>query len=230
MGEVKIPAVLLLKDVALLAIVFLAVSLVVFFLRRSSWKKHKQWAVQNDWTWTLRPRGGWTESWKPDYMFTKILDGRRVSVAQSSMGNGEDSLVLTIVCAELRRPLPDTSVAPRGGMSRMARKILGPSEMATANPDFDRQFHIVTASPGTLSHWFGPALIEAQVAGHLPAMWTVQGTEVMLRWSGGLVPQKTPDHARSILALADLLDMSSAEPPSNVPPAPPGSTAADDRG
>ena len=188
-------------------ILIVVVAIVVKALRRQGdLRRYEQWAVLNGWVWTRRPRDGWAAPLRPSYVLSGLLDGRRVSVAQYSEEQGESSVSMIAVLVELRYPFPATTVAPRGPISRMARKVLGPEETATGIPDFDRQFRITTMPRGSIPRWIGPELIAAHLEGRIPVSWSVDGMYLTANRQGRLPAWEAPRQAAMLLPLADLLE------------------------
>jgi hypothetical protein len=205
---------------ALCAAVAVLVAVVAAFSARSR-RRHRarmqQWAESNGWTYTPQPAVDWgrrlpggnkngiTEA------FSRVVDGRQVSVAEYSVTDASDGTstnthwyVATV--AVLRRSLPASQVEPRSLPSRLRSARRGLDEVAVGHPDFDRGFRIRTSDPARLRHWFSPSLVAAHQAGQVPPAWSVHGTEV-LRWQPGrLNPENLGGLTPGILILADLLD------------------------
>jgi hypothetical protein len=205
---------------ALCVAVAVLVAIVAVFSARGR-RRHRtqmqQWASSNGWTYTPQPAVDWgrrlpggnkngiTEA------FSRVLDGRQVSVAAYSVTDASDGTSTNthwyvVVVVVLHRPVPATQVELRSLASglRSARRDL--DEAAIGNPDFDRAFRVRTADPAGLRHWFSPSLVVAHLAGRVPPAWTVHGAEV-LRWQPGrLKPKDIAGLIPEMLILADLLD------------------------
>lgn len=182
--------------------------------RRRVHEQWQQWADRNGWTLTLRPAVDWGRQLPGgnkhgvSHSFSAVVHGRPVSVAEYSVTDGSDGTTTNthhhvITAATLRRPVPATSVEPRGPASRLRAGLFGAGETATGDPDFDRAFRIRTSAPAA---WFPPGLAAAQLAGRVPASWSARGDEVLCHQPGRLEPDEVPARAAAILPLADLLD------------------------
>ena len=181
--------------------------------RRREHDRLRRWVEQHGWTLTRQPEVDWGRELPGgnkhgvSHCFSTVLHGRPVSVAAYSVTDAGDGTAVNthhhvVAAATLRRPLPSTTVEPRGAVSR----FLGTGRTTTGHPDFDRAFHLRTTTPAALPGWFTPALAAAQLARRVPASWSVRGTELLCHHPGRLEPHAVPAEAAALLPLADLLD------------------------
>jgi hypothetical protein len=185
--------------------------------QRRRGREMQQWADRNGWTLTRNPPVDWGRQLPGGnrrgigHTFSRTLDGRPVNVAQYSVTDTSDGTTTNthfhvVAVAILRRAYPSIQVEPRGRVSRLKNKLLGPGETASGDPDFDRQFIIRTSDPSVVRQWLSPALIAAELTGRIPAAWSVYGTELLCHRPGELNPDDVPGHAGAVLSLATLLD------------------------
>jgi hypothetical protein len=205
---------------ALCVAVAVLVTIVAVYSARSR-RRHRarmqHWASSNGWTYTPQRAVDWGRRLPGGNKngitdaFSRVVDGRQVSVAEYSVTDASDGTSTNthwyvITVAVLHRPLPATQVEPRGLASGLRSARRGLDEAAIGNPDFDRAFRIRTADPAGLRHWFSLPLAAAHLAGRVPPVWSVHGTEV-LRWQPGrLKIDDLTGLTTAILMLGDLLD------------------------
>jgi hypothetical protein len=188
----------------------------------------RSWAQANGWAVTDRPAVDWGARLPGgardgvSVVLSGVVRGRPVSVGEymmtetqvsttsdatggTSTSTSSNTVHYTVAVARLTQPMPDTTVEQRGGLSRLARAVTGPSESATGNAAFDKAFRIRTANPPAVRAWCTPALIDAHLRGHVPA-WSVHGVEVLTYHPGRLDPPAIVSHAERVAYLAALLN------------------------
>ena len=177
----------------------------------------RQWADRHGWTLTRRPAVDWGRSMpggNPDgieHLFTRVIDGRRVDVAEYSVtdagdGSTQNTHHWVVTATTLRWPLPGMSLAPRDPVSRLARKLFGGEDTATGDRDFDRRFRVRAGEPAAVRRWLSGQLIAAQLAGRVPPAWQVHGAGLLCHRPGALDLDEIPAHAAATVTLAGLLE------------------------
>lgn len=185
--------------------------------RRRHRDRMRQWADRHGWTLTSHPDVDWGRRLPGgnrhgvDDMFSSVLHGRPVSVAEYSVTDASDGTTTNthhyvVTVTTLARRFPSTQIEARGRVSRLKSRLVGPGDCATGNADFDRAFRLRTTEPATLPQWFSAPLIAAHLSGRVPVPWSVQGNQLLCHRPGRLDPDEVPGHAAIVLPLATLLD------------------------
>lgn len=212
----------------------LTIPLVIAVRRRERRRTDRlqAWARANGWTVTPKPVVHWRarlpggDRGVVTVAVSGAVSGRPVSVAEyavsdvhvtptpDGLGGTTTSTTITthhftVAVAALSRPMPSVAVERRGTASRLARAVLGPSETATGNADFDRAFRIRTADPAAVRWWCTPSLIDAHLRWQIPD-WSLTGTDVLTYRGGRLDPSTIPAEAGRITFLAAELDRGGA--------------------
>lgn len=188
----------------------------------------RSWAQANGWAVTERPAVDWGARLPGgarrgvSVTISGVVRGRRVSIGEYTVTDTQVTTVTdgaggtststtsnthhyTVAVALLTRPMPNTAVEQRGGLSRLTRAVMGPGDYATGNPAFDRVFRIRTESPPSIRTWCSPALLDAHLRGHVPT-WSVHGIELLTYRPGRLDPAAIVPQAEQVAYLAALLD------------------------
>jgi hypothetical protein len=198
-----------------LVLAVLVVLVAVYSVRRRRRERLRleRWARANSWTLTWNPAVDWGRMMPGGnprgvtHGFSARVHGRPVTVAEySTTGAESDTTFFVIVATTLGRPLPPIEVSPRGLLSRGWRKLAGPGEVVTGNPDFDGAFRIRSEAPAEALRWLPPPVIAAQLRRQVPEWWSVRGTELLTHHPGRLRPDEVPREAQPLIALADLFE------------------------
>jgi hypothetical protein len=203
---------------------FLAVAIVlaVYGARKERERKDTlvQWALANEWAHMVRPATDWPTR-LPGHngrgvtmAMTGLVNGWTVTVGEyhyttsSTDANGHSSSTThhyVVVALRLPRAYPSIAVSPRGGMSKLWRSVFGDSGATTGIPQFDETFKINTKDPAAVRYAVGPALVEAHLAGRVPA-WSIVGDELLTAFQGRITdPTKVPGWAASLVLVAQLM-------------------------
>ena len=188
----------------------------------------REWAAANGWTVTQRPAVDWGRRLPGGnrggigVTLSGVVRGRRLSVAEYAVTETQTTSApdgvggtttsttttthhYTVVVALLTRPMPETAVTARPGLSRLARTLTRAGENATGHPGFDRAFRVRTTDPAAVRVWCTGTLVDAHLGGRVPP-WSVHGVELLTYQPGRLDPATITRHTDPVVHLAALLD------------------------
>jgi hypothetical protein len=119
----------------------------------------------------------------------------------------ETSYHLVVAIVYLRQPGPSMTVFRRGGLSRLGRGLFGDGATAIGNEPFDRDYRLRAHDAAQARAVMTPELVHAQVAGHVPAYWSLAGNELLAYRHGRVAdPNTIPAEVAPLQWLADRLD------------------------
>jgi hypothetical protein len=179
----------------------------------------QQWANQNGWVLTLRPRPDWYRRLPAGSVLLALsgmVRGRPVSVAQYrtfSYGMFVTYQDWVVVVVWLDRSYPSIAVKSRGALSRLRRTSSGGPQATTGDDEFDHQFKVVTDDRAAARSLIGRQLIAAHLAGTVPT-WSLAGHELLTyRWGRIDAAGQIPALAEPLTQVADLLTRAEPDMP-----------------
>lgn len=214
--------------IALVALLFLVILVIAIPLRiRARKREQARAAALAAWGsslgWTAFPRETqvrWTERLpgRADrgirYLFSGQRGGRTVGVAEyayyettTTNVNGQTQTTTTthryLVCVvDVGSEYPAIEVGARGSGSKLWRWLTGPKDTELGVADFDEKFRVSTDTPEMARQLLGPTLVQAHVAGQVPA-WSLYGRDLLAYWPGRLEPTTALPALDALLWVAD---------------------------
>jgi hypothetical protein len=202
-------------------LVIAVIGVVAFRAERARRDRIRQWATQNGWSVTYRPKVDWWAQ-LPGHNrrgFTMLVAGTVAgsSVAVADYSYTEESMAdssghrsswthhYIVTAVRLDKSYPPITVQSRGALSSLGRSLFGDNAAATGNEPFDKQFRVRTKQPALSHTLLGPALMAEHLAGRVPA-WSISGSD-LLTWQSGTIkdPAQIPHLAGALVRVAQLL-------------------------
>jgi len=88
----------------------------------------------------------------------------------------------------------------------LADRYTGPRQVPSDDPEFDARFCVQAYDPAAAFTVVGPALRQAMVAGEVPAMWEVKGSDLVAWHPGSFTePRVIVNLAHGVLRVAELI-------------------------